>query len=152
MGLPEGVARVAEEEKVLGCFTLTTQPGVHSGVGSGGLDFGPARNYEALLDMNQQFDFYNGGGLDVCFLGVGQVGSCTVTASVPRAIKIYDIDNAKERERERERERAREGGRERERERERAGRTHSGGATGVCQGRRQRVAGRGQAQRPRRLH
>ena len=39
-----------------------------------GADIGPASNYNAMLDLNQQFDFYNGGGLDVCFLGMGEVG------------------------------------------------------------------------------
>jgi tripartite-type tricarboxylate transporter receptor subunit TctC len=73
IGMAEGVALVAEEEKILNFFTLTTEPGVHGGVGASGHDFGPAKNYDAILDMNQQFDFYNGGGLDVCFLGMAQV-------------------------------------------------------------------------------
>ena len=73
IGMPEGVANVAEEEKVLNHFSLTTEPGVHGGVGASGHDFGPATNYDALLDMNQQFDFYDGGGLDVCFLGMAEV-------------------------------------------------------------------------------
>jgi hypothetical protein len=73
IGMAEGVALVAEEEKILSFFTLTTEPGVHGGVGASGHDFGPAKNYDAMLDMNQQFDFYNGGGLDVCFLGMAQV-------------------------------------------------------------------------------
>ena len=73
VGLPEGVARVAEEEKLLDFITLTTAAGVHGGVEGAGADLGTARNYDAVLDLNQQFDFYNGGGLDVCFLGMGEV-------------------------------------------------------------------------------
>ena len=47
---------------------------MHGGVEATGADIGPASNYNAMLDLNQQFDFYNGGGLDVCFLGMGEVG------------------------------------------------------------------------------
>ena len=86
IGMAEGVALVAEEEKILNFFTLTTEPGVHGGVGASGHDFGPAKNYDAILDMNQQFDFYNGGGLDVCFLGMAQVtaaGDVNVTRVGP---------------------------------------------------------------------
>jgi propionate CoA-transferase len=86
IGMAEGVALVAEEEKILSFFTLTTEPGVHGGVGASGHDFGPAKNYDAMLDMNQQFDFYNGGGLDVCFLGMAQVaptGDVNVTRVGP---------------------------------------------------------------------
>ena len=86
IGMAEGVALVAEEEKILNYFTLTTEPGVHGGVGASGHDFGPAKNYDAILDMNQQFDFYNGGGLDVCFLGMAQVtaeGDVNVTRVGP---------------------------------------------------------------------
>ncbi len=73
VGIPEGVALVAEEEKLLDYFTLTTAAGVHGGVESAGDDIGTAKNYNAILDLNQQFDYYNGGGLDVCFLGMGEV-------------------------------------------------------------------------------
>ena len=83
IGMPEGVANVAEEERVLRYFTLTTEPGVHGGVGASGHDFGPATNYDALLEMNQQFDFYDGGGLDVCFLGMAEV-SCEGDVNVTR--------------------------------------------------------------------
>lgn len=35
--------------------------------------FGPSRNVEAVLSMNQMFDFYDGGGLDITFLGAAEV-------------------------------------------------------------------------------
>jgi propionate CoA-transferase len=69
IGMPEGVALVAEEESILPFIELTTEPGVHGGVGATGHDFGPGAYPHAFLEMHQQFDFYNGGGLDVCFLG-----------------------------------------------------------------------------------
>jgi propionate CoA-transferase len=86
IGLPEGVAGVAAEEGVLRRLTLTTQAGVHGGVGAAGGDFGPARGYAALLALDQQFDFYSGGGLDACFLGMAGVtaaGDVNVTRVGP---------------------------------------------------------------------
>jgi propionate CoA-transferase len=74
IGLPEGVASVAAEEGMLEYITLSTEPGVFGGLPASGHDFGPAYNASSLIQMNQMFDFYDGGGLDMCFLGAAQVG------------------------------------------------------------------------------
>ena len=73
IGVPEVVAAVAAEERVLDHLTLTTEPGVIGGMPQVGLDFGAAVNTQALLHQNQQFDFSDGGGLDLACLGMAEV-------------------------------------------------------------------------------
>lgn len=103
IGIPEKVAEVLKEEGIEQHFVSTVEPGVYGGSAQGGLDFGSAIAPQAIIDHPYQFDFYDGGGVDITFLGMAQCnadGSLNVSKfgpKVPGCGGFIDIcQNAKE--------------------------------------------------------
>lgn len=74
-GVATQLPRIALEEGILDQVVFTNEHGIFGGLMATALggSFVPALNADAIMDSAFQFNFYEGGGLDVTFLGIGQI-------------------------------------------------------------------------------
>ena len=73
-GIPGGIPGVALREGVpYQSLWLSVEQGVHNGMMLDDAFFGCARNADAIIPSLDQFEFYSGGGIDITFLGMGEM-------------------------------------------------------------------------------
>jgi propionate CoA-transferase len=69
IGIPETVGKHASNQGILKDIHITVEAGGVGGLPAPGLAFGATIGADMISEMATQFDFYDGGGLDICFLG-----------------------------------------------------------------------------------
>jgi len=69
IGIPETVGKHASNQGILKDIYITVEAGGVGGLPAPGLAFGATIGADMICEMATQFDFYDGGGLDICFLG-----------------------------------------------------------------------------------
>ena len=82
IGMPVGMSYVVSTEGIHDRFYLSNEMGAIGGHIGGGMFFGLSFNAVAYMQHHEMFDFINGHGLDITFLGaaeIGEDGSVNVT-------------------------------------------------------------------------
>lgn len=75
-GIPNDmVGRVCAEEGISDKVMITVESGIYGGVQLGGVDFGIGQNLLAMISHPEQFDYYDGVGVDVTYMGLGELDS-----------------------------------------------------------------------------
>ena len=69
IGIPEMAGRHASLRGILKDIVITVESGGIGGLPAPGVSFGATIGPDMICDMASQFDFYDGGGLDICFMG-----------------------------------------------------------------------------------
>lgn len=73
IGIPEMISQYARQNGILDHITLTVESGGIGGFPASGKVFGAMIGAASVYDMANQFDLYNSGGLDICFMGALEV-------------------------------------------------------------------------------
>ena len=73
IGIPEAISHFAKQNGMLDHITLTVESGSIGGFPASGKVFGAMIGAASVYDMANQFDLYNHGGLDICFMGALEV-------------------------------------------------------------------------------
>ena len=73
-GIPNDmVGKVCNEEGIADEIMITVESGMYGGIQAGGVDFGIAQNLIAMITHVEQMDYYNGAGVDITFMGAGEL-------------------------------------------------------------------------------
>ena len=95
-GVSTGISTVVAEEGLLDDAILTNEQGIIGGAPIMGRDSGGGQNFAAMIEQPAQFDFYDGGGLDVAFLSFAEVdpqGNVNVSRFGDRIIGVGGFIN-----------------------------------------------------------
>ena len=72
-GMPDAIPKLLAGRGEQHRYYQTIEHGTYGGTLMDGALFGFARNATCMIDSPSQFDFYGGGGLDIAFLGFGEI-------------------------------------------------------------------------------
>lgn len=73
-GIPNDVVgKVCNEEGISDDIMITVESGIYGGIQAGGIDFGIGKNLYAMITHHEQMDYYNGAGVDITFMGAGEL-------------------------------------------------------------------------------
>jgi len=95
-GVMTGLSTIAAEEGLLDAVHLTNEQGIIGGAPISGRDSGGGQNFAAMIEQPAQFDFYDGGGLDLAFLSFAEVdpqGNVNVSRFGDRIIGVGGFIN-----------------------------------------------------------
>ena len=95
-GISTGLSTIAAEEGLLDAVHLTNEQGIIGGAPITGRDSGGGQNFAAMIEQPAQFDFYDGGGLDLAFLSFAEVdprGNVNVSRFGERIIGVGGFIN-----------------------------------------------------------
>jgi propionate CoA-transferase len=73
IGIPEMVVMEAAKNGLLDCISLSVESGSIKGAPASGQAFGAVTGAHSICSTSQMFDLYDGGGLDICFLGALEI-------------------------------------------------------------------------------